>query len=1148
MPAPGAAPAATAAAIAEAAVAADAAAQAADQVAAQDPVQTTYAHSATEFGCSVCAYVAGNMATLVAHRRSAHRGTRFSDIFDSGCACSLVFHSRVAATSHALACAQRASQAAPSSGTPMDVDQGHTPPDQRRSSPRRSSERRSDGKRRRLNSADDADAQKLAEHLQLVDEDGVEDPAQAHKPSAASPLSAPVLAVYVHNAQRFTCTLCTYTAASFGTLQRHRDTRHRRVAFQDRFLAGCACGTPFASRPAAARHAKACAGPRTPTTEAPRPASSTDVDIHGQEAEAEARGRWGPPLPREVVASRIADRLGEIEPPRVVASRIADRLASPSPDVSLLDEETKESEPTHYAVDEESTTAEPMDVVVETTMDSDPPTTTPRAWRLQFDGACRSAHNPGGAGALLYNPEGAVVWTGSHYIPGAQKTNNTAEYTALLIGACAAADHGATSLRVEGDSLLVIRQVKGLYATKSTRLRKLRNAVRHELARVGQHSLHHIDRQGNAFADRLANRALDTKSDKIECKEHPVAGACTTLMGPPSTDPPATPPPAPVDAEMMDADSDSEPRADIDDGEIYAPMRLEPGVIPARRPRLRLRQLTDDEMEAAGEVVERLSAALSAKITNASDWETAEGYITALPYLLYDELQPYTQSRQARRSTPHEQPPPGTHDQHSGTTAGSDGNDECEQDPAGEPRPAPPRRRRRGRKRRRKGHRQRRHPRQKGFRSVNGCGEHNFLAATLIDHARRRHKPLYEVCCTRLQIAHGWQMLHSPDPGIRCIAREQLYQIADERHRLDRPHWQQRRDELCGRFLNFELGMSVHAPAKRRTGDIDSLWTDIRKNLKKHGLKLETAPADPASSTPARPLQPRVPHHAEWLDHRNVLRHVKQHMKITHWQGWCALPDQGKTARAHGGVGSAFLTRPRGLWESDYRFAVAARLNQVDTQSVLQRRHLRTHGRCRQPGCSHEETLPHVLHHCPGTMDAIRGRHDDALKNIERALIASSGDRQDRAELRVNQTVPSLAGPALRPDLQLYNHTKKTVAVVDLAVAFEEQASDDPESSGLARIAAHKRHLERQGWKVHLSELVYGSLGAVASGNHKVYTEHLGLLKRDAKRLDRQLSVACIQSSRRIWNLHCAQHRARQQSRGDRATETGGTPSRSGRH
>ncbi|KAE9308229.1 hypothetical protein PF008_g21025 [Phytophthora fragariae] len=114
-------------------------------------------------------------------------------------------------------------------------------------------------------------------------------------------------------------------------------------------------------------------------------------------------------------------------------------------------------------------------------------------------------------------------------------------------------------------------------------------------------------------------------------------------------------------------------------------------------------------------------------------------------------------------------------------------------------------------------------------------------------------------------------------------------------------------------------------------------------------------------------------------------------------------------------------------------------------------------------------------------MDAIRGRHDDALKSIERALLTSSGDHHDRVGLRVNQTVPSLASPALRSDLQLYNHTKKTVVVVDLAVVFEKQASDDPKSSGLVRIAEHKRakydrikrHLERQGWKVHLSAIVY---------------------------------------------------------------------------
>ena len=223
-----------------------------------------------------------------------------------------------------------------------------------------------------------------------------------------------------------------------------------------------------------------------------------------------------------------------------------------------------------------------------------------------------------------------------------------------------------------------------------------------------------------------------------------------------------------------------------------------------------------------------------------------------------------------------------------------------------------------------------------------------------------------------LQIAHGWQILHSPDPAIRRVAREQIYQIADIRYRLDRAHWQSRREELCELFLNGELGASTHAPPKRRNGDIGSLWVDVRKNLKTFGLKISTAPAESASGTPARPLQLRVPHHTEWLDQRNVLRHVKQHLNNKRWRAWCAHKDQGKTARAHGGVGSSFLTRPRGMWENDYRFAVAGRLNMLDTSDVLSRRRLRAHDRCRYPGCRWKESLAHVLNHCPGTMASRR--------------------------------------------------------------------------------------------------------------------------------------------------------------------------------
>jgi hypothetical protein len=204
----------------------------------------------------------------------------------------------------------------------------------------------------------------------------------------------------------------------------------------------------------------------------------------------------------------------------------------------------------------------------------------------------------------------------------------------------------------------------------------------------------------------------------------------------------------------------------------------------------------------------------------------------------------------------------------------------------------------------------------------------------------------------------------------------QLRQIADRRHRLDIDHWKECEEELYQLyqlFLNSQLGTSAHAPPKRRNGDIGSLWVDVQRHLRGLRLKFETAPACAETGTTETTLQLRVPHHDKWLDHRTVLRHVKLHIKNTHWQRWAAMKDQGKTARTHGGAGSGFLTRSRGLWETDYRFAVAGRLNQLDTHSVLKRRRLRAHDQCRHPGCSRSKTLAHVLNHCAGTMDAVTG-------------------------------------------------------------------------------------------------------------------------------------------------------------------------------
>ena len=94
-------------------------------------------------------------------------------------------------------------------------------------------------------------------------------------------------------------------------------------------------------------------------------------------------------------------------------------------------------------------------------------------YKLQFDGCSKS--NPGIAGA------GAVIYKFSEEISakiqfvGNNETNNVAEYTGLIIGLKEAINLNIKAIRVEGDSMLVIKQMKGEYKVKSPNLINLYN-------------------------------------------------------------------------------------------------------------------------------------------------------------------------------------------------------------------------------------------------------------------------------------------------------------------------------------------------------------------------------------------------------------------------------------------------------------------------------------------------------------------------------------------------------------------------------------------------------------------------------------------------------------------------------------------------
>ncbi|CAH0482375.1 unnamed protein product [Peronospora belbahrii] len=229
----------------------------------------------------------------------------------------------------------------------------------------------------------------------------------------------------------------------------------------------------------------------------------------------------------------------------------------------------------------------------------------PDPWVLRFDGTCRRNPGSGGAGAALFAPSDTVVWTCLHYLPSSSENNNTAEYTALLVGWQGAVHHGATRLLVDDDINLVLAQVRDSFVCTNRRLCRLRGRMRDELRRLDWHRITHIGRQANAQADRLANRALDLGHTVVECGPHSddVLG-CSRPLPPTPSVPSASPTPA---------------------GSVYPTLPIGPGSAPARQPRLRLRPLSEEEQETAADAFQAVVEGVASRIVDASSWGMGEG-------------------------------------------------------------------------------------------------------------------------------------------------------------------------------------------------------------------------------------------------------------------------------------------------------------------------------------------------------------------------------------------------------------------------------------------------------------------------------------------------------------------------------------------
>ena len=129
---------------------------------------------------------------------------------------------------------------------------------------------------------------------------------------------------------------------------------------------------------------------------------------------------------------------------------------------------------------------------------------------IYADGAARGNPGPAGIGVVIEDERGQVLKEVSQFV--GRKTNNQAEYMALIQGLEAVAEYQADAVLARLDSELLVRQLRGEYKVKSPLLKPLMRQVRELLARYKVVGIEHIEREYNRAADRLANRAIDAAS------------------------------------------------------------------------------------------------------------------------------------------------------------------------------------------------------------------------------------------------------------------------------------------------------------------------------------------------------------------------------------------------------------------------------------------------------------------------------------------------------------------------------------------------------------------------------------------------------------------------------------------------------------
>jgi ribonuclease HI len=129
------------------------------------------------------------------------------------------------------------------------------------------------------------------------------------------------------------------------------------------------------------------------------------------------------------------------------------------------------------------------------------------AHRANIDGGSRGNPGPAAYGVVIRDGSGELVAKLKKYI--GRMSNNVAEYYGLIAALDYAQSHKIRALRIESDSELLVKQMRGQYKVKSADLQPLFERAKKMAQGFDSFRIDHVYREQNREADALANEALD---------------------------------------------------------------------------------------------------------------------------------------------------------------------------------------------------------------------------------------------------------------------------------------------------------------------------------------------------------------------------------------------------------------------------------------------------------------------------------------------------------------------------------------------------------------------------------------------------------------------------------------------------------------